>query len=59
MSTRKEDMTRLEEMRAFMQLPVEKRHEILHQQAECMASFYEETASEQEIWQGGDIVEYD
>lgn len=49
----------LEKKRAFMRLPMEQRGEILRRQAERMAPYYEETKAEQEIWQGGDIMEYD
>ena len=53
-----EGILTLDQRRAFMKLPLEKRRKILAQQAEHMTEYYEAEMSEREQWQGGDIVEY-
>lgn len=49
----------LEQMRAFMKLPLEERRRRLAEQAEQMIAHYEAApeAAERAAWQGGDIVE--
>ena len=46
----------LEQMRAFMKLPLEERRRLLAEQAEQMIAHYE-SAPERAAWQRGDIVE--
>ncbi len=41
----------------FMCLPLSERRRIMTQQAEEMVAHYEQTASEREIWQGGDFTD--
>lgn len=55
-----DDVTSLEHKRAFLRLPLAERRRILLQQAEDAASHYEaeQSTTEREAWQGGDIVEY-
>lgn len=42
----------------FMLLPLTTRRNLMTEQAKQMASRYEETASERQVWQAGDFVEY-
>lgn len=42
----------------FIALPLTEQHRLMERQAAQMVSYYEETADERELWQGGDIVEY-
>ena len=55
-----DDVTTIEQKRAFLRLPLEERRRILLQQAEDIAGHYEaeQSTSEREAWQGGDIVDY-
>ncbi len=55
-----DNLTTLEQKRAFLRLPLTERRRILMQQAEDMASHYEseQSTTEREPWQGGDIVDY-
>ena len=49
----------LEQLRAFMKLPLAERRRLLAKQAEQMIEHYEATQEVEEriAWQGGDIVE--
>jgi len=42
----------------FMALPLAEQERLMAEQTARMVSYYEQTADEREIWQGGDIVEY-
>lgn len=43
----------------FILLPLNERHRLLTQQAEqMMIGHYEQTETERQDWQGGDVVEY-
>ncbi len=42
----------------FMGLPLAEQERLMAEQAARMVSYYEQTANEREIWQGGDIVGY-
>jgi len=57
---RPEEVMTLEQRRAFLKRPLVERRRILSQQAEDAAVHYESEQSvrEREVWQGGDIVEY-
>jgi len=43
----------------FMHLPLSERRRIMEQQALQMVTYYEQTAAEREIWQGGDFANED
>lgn len=43
--------------RDFMLLSLQERRRIMAQQAELMATHYEETATERQEWQGGDFTD--
>lgn len=45
--------------RLFMILPLQKRREIMHRQAEELQQYYEDTLDDRDEIQGGDIVEYE
>jgi hypothetical protein len=49
----------LAERRAFMQLPLEERRQILTQQADDLLGYYRNEVNTQDRldWQGGDVVE--
>jgi len=55
-----EDAITLEQRRAFLKLTLAERRRILSQQAKDAVRHYEseESMTEREAWQGGDIVEY-
>lgn len=59
MLERQQDEGELMRRREFMKLSAEERGEILRQQAEDMASYYEENEEEIDEFQGGDITEYE
>jgi hypothetical protein len=42
----------------FMALPLAEQDRLMTEQAVRMVSYYEQTADERELWQGGDIVDY-
>ena len=42
----------------FMLLPLAERRLLMGEQAQQIVTHYEETASDREEWQGGDLVEY-
>lgn len=42
----------------FMLLPLTERRHLMAEQAKQIAAHYEETASERQVWQAGDFVEY-
>lgn len=54
------DSPSLDDLRAFLSLPIDERRRILANQAAQMLNHYEddEARKEREEWQGGDIVEY-
>jgi len=54
------DAISLEQRRDFLRLTISERRRILSQQAEDALRHYEseESVSERETWQGGDIVNY-
>ena len=56
---KQDDLSSTEQKRAFLKLPLAERRRILLQQAEDTAGHYEveQSTSEREAWQGGDVVE--
>ncbi|MBM4044223.1 MAG: hypothetical protein FJ279_03850 [Planctomycetes bacterium] len=42
----------------FLLLPMAKRRRVMAEQAKKMLAHYAQTASERQIWQAGDFVEY-
>ena len=42
----------------FMLLPLNERHRLLAQQAEQMLDHYDQTETDRQDWQGGDVIEY-
>ena len=42
----------------FIQLPLAERRRLMAEQAKQMTAHYEQTASERQIWQVGDFVDY-
>ena len=40
----------------LMRLPLDERRRVMAQQAEQMTAHYEQTASERQVWQGGDFL---
>ena len=57
---KQDDLSDIEQKRASLKLPLTERRRILQQQAEDAAGHYEaeQSTSEREAWQGGDIVDY-
>ena len=52
------EQTALIERQAFARQPLKERRRMMAEQAEKMLAYYEQTADERALWQGGDIAEY-